>query len=1182
MEGVKLKIEFFSDISRVVADAKKNARASLRLDTAEAEAGIKKISAGLERIKEAGQNAFAFNQIAEQFSSAGSAISEISKGAVELDTATAKIRTLGGDAKSLSGDFQNIALSMARDFPISAAEVQNSIYDALSAGVKASEKDVVAFMDGAAKLSVGGAIEIGDSVNVLTSVLNAYGASATETAEYSDVLFNTVNFGKVSVAELSSNLANVVPTASAAGVGLNDLGKAISLMTAAGIPAAQSTTKLNALLLELQKPGTALAPVLREAGVTLESLKNDPLEKNLLAVSEAMNTLGVNASAVFSSSEAGAAFNTLTADADKYLKLASDFDSAAGSTQSAYEDMSQSIAVQVKSAQASFDSFVSNAITSSGGLGTAAIVASDSLGKIAPQITSIASLANTLPGIIGGARQSISGLFDVAKNSTFAKDVAAQWSSFGSSIRTGAVNTAGFITRAYSGAAASLGIGLGKESSKATTLLSGFASKGAGIIGNFGKAVGAVSKAAFGPWGAAIFLAIEVFQYLYNEFEPFRKVVDAVVGFAVAQFKALWDMIMGAVDAVKSFLGFSDDAKKTAAKPIEAKVQAPDTKPTLVALDRLNRDYEQFASTQASLSDELYKEKQGILKNSILQERQQGKISEEQANGLLQKLEAIDEKRKGSSKKKSTESAKDWKAALDKQKSDLESWRRDVEKIAAEGVDIRLNAQLSAQSSALDSLRGLASTAALDLQLQVRPQLDEAQLSRTVTKLRTDTADAVTAVQSKLADFERSTLEATKGADAAARAAGARQIAEARELANRQIAELGRRLEEQVVAAEAEARRATSSATRQTATEGVRALFEARQISLSDYQSAIADISQREAESLRASLVLVGASSAQIENIVKASNKRYAELITSAQVSTEQQSRSIRQQFANYDLAEAEKTNSANAALSARLELFDIETEAEKEQLKARLDNMAVTEEEKSALFLRLDEDRQRKRLELERAAGDAIVQITADTVGNAAALFRDNTAAYKVLAVAQATMATYLSVTKAMAEVPWPLNLVQSAVALASGLANVAKINGVGFRRGGYTGDGAPDEPAGIVHRGEFVVPASMTTRNRPHLERMLRSGQDFEDYAHTVLVERGVLAAASESKSRRQSGLTAGDVERIISRQTNELAARFSHLAAAVSESSKLDVSVSTKVNKRAILQASAHAARRRERMK
>lgn len=34
------------------------------------------------------------------------------------------------------------------------------------------------------------------------------------------------------------------------------------------------------------------------------------------------------------------------------------------------------------------------------------------------------------------------------------------------------------------------------------------------------------------------------------------------------------------------------------------------------------------------------------------------------------------------------------------------------------------------------------------------------------------------------------------------------------------------------------------------------------------------------------------------------------------------------------------------------------------------------------------------------------------------------------------------------------------------------------GFAAGGYTGDGGVNEPAGIVHRGEYVMPASAVDR--------------------------------------------------------------------------------------------------------
>ncbi len=47
--------------------------------------------------------------------------------------------------------------------------------------------------------------------------------------------------------------------------------------------------------------------------------------------------------------------------------------------------------------------------------------------------------------------------------------------------------------------------------------------------------------------------------------------------------------------------------------------------------------------------------------------------------------------------------------------------------------------------------------------------------------------------------------------------------------------------------------------------------------------------------------------------------------------------------------------------------------------------------------------------------------------------------------------------------------------IAAAVGLAAVVALLSGGFAGGGYTGSGSPDEPAGVVHRGEWVAPARM-----------------------------------------------------------------------------------------------------------
>lgn len=102
--------------------------------------------------------------------------------------------------------------------------------------------------------------------------------------------------------------------------------------------------------------------------------------------------------------------------------------------------------------------------------------------------------------------------------------------------------------------------------------------------------------------------------------------------------------------------------------------------------------------------------------------------------------------------------------------------------------------------------------------------------------------------------------------------------------------------------------------------------------------------------------------------------------------------------------------------------------------------------------------------------------QVYSTSLGQLSGVLRQNTALQKGLASAQAVINTFLGATNVLTAkppLPFPLNIIALTATIASGLAAVAQINGVGFASGGYTGAGGKYEPAGVVHRGEFVVPS-------------------------------------------------------------------------------------------------------------
>lgn len=151
-------------------------------------------------------------------------------------------------------------------------------------------------------------------------------------------------------------------------------------------------------------------------------------------------------------------------------------------------------------------------------------------------------------------------------------------------------------------------------------------------------------------------------------------------------------------------------------------------------------------------------------------------------------------------------------------------------------------------------------------------------------------------------------------------------------------------------------------------------------------------------------------------------------------------------------------------------------------------------------------------------AADRAATAATGQLAGQAADLFAESTAAYKVLASAQTLISTYVSAQKAyesLVGIPFAgpaLAAAAAAIAVAQGLQRVATINGIEFAEGGYTGQGRKYEPAGVVHKGEYVTPKRIVESSaaQPHLRALesMRTG-----YADGGFVTNTNISSAQQS---------------------------------------------------------------------
>lgn len=165
----------------------------------------------------------------------------------------------------------------------------------------------------------------------------------------------------------------------------------------------------------------------------------------------------------------------------------------------------------------------------------------------------------------------------------------------------------------------------------------------------------------------------------------------------------------------------------------------------------------------------------------------------------------------------------------------------------------------------------------------------------------------------------------------------------------------------------------------------------------------------------------------------------------------------------------------ASQMLNQRAELTSALQEAEFQQVEAWKEKELALAGDNAEEQTRIEEEAEAKKLEIQKKYADADMAINiAKTIAEGAV------AAMKALAdlgpIAGAVMAGIIAATTVaqVAVIVAQRNAIKNASSASSSSAGAAAAGGVdGFSEGGYTGNGGRLEPAGIVHRGEYVVAA-------------------------------------------------------------------------------------------------------------
>lgn len=181
----------------------------------------------------------------------------------EMSKVSAISGSTGNDLKALTDK----AKEMGKKTKFSATESAEAFEYMAMAGWKTD--DMLNGIEGIMNLAAASGEDLATTSDIVTDALTAFGLSASDSAEFSDVLAAASSNANTNVSMMGDTFKYVAPVAGALGYSVQDTAIAVGLMANSGIKASQAGTSLRAILSRLAKPTEQVQTAMNELGISL-------------------------------------------------------------------------------------------------------------------------------------------------------------------------------------------------------------------------------------------------------------------------------------------------------------------------------------------------------------------------------------------------------------------------------------------------------------------------------------------------------------------------------------------------------------------------------------------------------------------------------------------------------------------------------------------------------------------------------------------------------------------------------------------------------------------------------------------------------------------------------------------------------------------------------------------------
>ncbi|WP_195483346.1 phage tail tape measure protein [Fusobacterium varium] len=236
----------------------------------------------------------------------------------QLEYATEKTRTISTANRGIiNSEVDRIGKKFGTDY----REVSEGLYQVVSAIGDVHKK--YALLETSNKLAITGFSSVNESVDGLTTVLNAYNLEIEEADRIANIFVRTQKVGKLTVQEFQQQLYRTVPVAKELGISVDEIGASIALLTAKGSKAEVAQTQMASFMYELLDTASDVNKLFtRLAGQSIDTyMKNGGnLEGILRTLKEYSNQSGFKVESLFGRKEAKSYWLSIGNDIKGYLE----------------------------------------------------------------------------------------------------------------------------------------------------------------------------------------------------------------------------------------------------------------------------------------------------------------------------------------------------------------------------------------------------------------------------------------------------------------------------------------------------------------------------------------------------------------------------------------------------------------------------------------------------------------------------------------------------------------------------------------------------------------------------------------------------------------------------------------------------------------------------------------------